>query len=89
MSSIEETGKKIDREISKMIEAQYERAIHILEGNKDKLTVLADLLLEKEVIFKDDLEKIFGKRPFEDILPQVEVIKEKEDIQSVAESTEE
>jgi len=90
----EETGKKIDREISKMIEAQYERAIHILEGNKDKLTVLADLLLEKEVIFKDDLEKIFGKRPFEDILPQVEakkeiVIKEKEDIQSVAESTEE
>ena len=90
----EETGKKIDREISKMIEAQYERAIHILEGNKDKLTVLADLLLEKEVIFKDDLEKIFGKRPFEDVLPLTEskkeiVIKEKEDIQPVAESTEE
>jgi ATP-dependent metalloprotease FtsH len=90
----EETGKKIDEEISMMIEAQYERAIQILEGNKDKLTVLADLLLEKEVIFKDDLEKIFGKRPFEDVLPVTEskekkVIKEEEEIQSVAEPTEE
>ncbi len=61
----EETAKKIDKEISKMIEAQYERAIEILEVNKEKLTTLAELLLEKEVIFKDDLEKIFGKRPFE------------------------
>ena len=62
----EETGKKIDTEISKMIEAQYKRAINLLEENKDKLTVLAELLLEKEVIFKDDLMKIFGKRPFEE-----------------------
>ncbi|MDG1038834.1 MAG: ATP-dependent zinc metalloprotease FtsH, partial [Polaribacter sp.] len=90
----EETGKKIDEEISMMIEAQYERAIQILEGNKDKLTVLADLLLEKEVIFKDDLEKIFGKRPFEEVLPVTEseekkVIKEEEEIQSVTEPTEE
>jgi cell division protease FtsH len=60
----EETGKKIDREISKMIEIQYQRAIELLENNKEKLTVLAELLLEKEVIFKDDLQKIFGKRPF-------------------------
>ena len=61
----EETAKKIDKEISKMIEAQYVRAIELLEVHKEKLTVLAELLLEKEVIFKDDLEKIFGKRPFE------------------------
>ena len=61
----EETGKKIDKEISKMIEFQYVRAIELLEGNKDKLTILAELLLEKEVIFKDDLQEIFGKRPFE------------------------
>lgn len=61
----EETAKKIDKEISKMIEAQYARAIEILELHKEKLTTLAELLLEKEVIFKDDLEKIFGKRPFE------------------------
>ena len=61
----EETAKKIDQEISKMIEAQYTRAVELLENNKDKLTILAELLLEKEVIFKDDLQKIFGKRPFE------------------------
>lgn len=36
-----------------------------MEKNKDKLTELAERLLEKEVIFKDDLEKIFGKRPFD------------------------
>ncbi|WP_299056130.1 ATP-dependent zinc metalloprotease FtsH [uncultured Polaribacter sp.] len=75
----EETGKKIDKEISKMIEAQYTRAIQILEDNKEKLTTLADLLLEKEVIFKDDLEKIFGKRPFEVTEDKVEddtIIKE-------------
>ncbi|MFT4576038.1 MAG: AFG3 family protein [Polaribacter sp.] len=62
----EDTAKTIDKEISKMIEAQYQRAIELLEGHKEKLTVLAKLLLEKEVIFKDDLLKIFGKRPFEE-----------------------
>ncbi len=61
----EETAKVIDKEISKMIEAQYQRAIQLLEKHKEKLTVLAKLLLEKEVIFKDDLVKVFGKRPFE------------------------
>ncbi|WP_396590416.1 ATP-dependent zinc metalloprotease FtsH [Allomuricauda sp. R78024] len=63
----EETAQKIDEEISKMIEEQYQRAIKLLADNKDKLTELADRLLEKEVIFKDDLEKIFGKRPFEKV----------------------
>ena len=61
----EETAKTIDKEISKMIEAQYQRAIELLEVHKEKLTILAELLLEKEVIFKDDLVKVFGKRPFE------------------------
>ncbi|RZN79652.1 MAG: ATP-dependent metallopeptidase FtsH/Yme1/Tma family protein [Winogradskyella sp.] len=61
----EETAVLIDKEISSIIEEQYQRAIKILEENKDKLTELADVLLEKEVIFKDNLEKIFGKRPFE------------------------
>ncbi len=67
----EETGKRIDKEISKIIETQYERAIEILKENKDKLITLAELLLEKEVIFKDDLEKIFGKRPHEQDEPTV------------------
>jgi AFG3 family protein len=61
----EETGRKIDFEISKMIEIQYQRALKILDENREKLTTLAELLLEKEVIFKDDLLKIFGERPFE------------------------
>ncbi len=61
----EETARKIDAEISKIIEKQYKRAIDVLDKNKDKLTKLAERLLEKEVIFKEDLEKIFGKRPFD------------------------
>lgn len=60
----EQTAQKIDQEISKIIEAQYKRAIEVLTKHKDKLTTLAERLLEKEVIFKEDLEKIFGKRPF-------------------------
>ena len=59
------TAELIDKEISDIIEKQYQRAIKLLEENKDKLTQLAEVLLEKEVIFKDNLEKIFGKRPFE------------------------
>ncbi|WP_075343047.1 ATP-dependent zinc metalloprotease FtsH [Tenacibaculum agarivorans] len=61
----EETAKTIDEEISKIIEGQYKRAIEILGQHKDKLDILAEKLLEKEVIFKDDLVEIFGKRPFE------------------------
>lgn len=61
----EQTAQKIDNEISKLIEEQYTRAVDLLSHHKDKLKELADRLLEKEVIFKDDLEKIFGKRPFE------------------------
>ncbi|MHA7058370.1 ATP-dependent zinc metalloprotease FtsH [Aquimarina sp. M1] len=61
----EQTSELIDKEISNMIEEQYQRAIKLLENNKDKLTELAEVLLEKEVIFKDNLEKIFGKRPFD------------------------
>jgi ATP-dependent metalloprotease FtsH len=71
----EETGRKIDKEISKMIEAQYLRAIELLDQNREKLTVLAELLLEKEVIFKDDLLEIFGKRPF-DVETEEAIVKE-------------
>lgn len=61
----EETARVIDEEISELIEGQYQRAIKILEENKDKLHQLADILIDKEVIFKDDLETIFGQRPFD------------------------
>ncbi|KJJ38317.1 MULTISPECIES: ATP-dependent zinc metalloprotease FtsH [Aequorivita] len=61
----EKTAELIDKEISALIEGQYQRAVKLLEENKDKLTELANVLLEKEVIFKDNLQKIFGDRPFE------------------------
>jgi len=60
----EQTAQVIDEEISKIIEKQYSRAISLLKKSKDKLKQLADRLLEKEVIFKDDLENILGKRPY-------------------------
>jgi ATP-dependent metalloprotease FtsH len=61
----EKTAVLIDEEVSKMIEAAYARAKKILTENKHLLTALAEKLLEKEVIFKEDLEAIFGKRPFD------------------------
>ncbi|MDA0740854.1 MAG: ATP-dependent zinc metalloprotease FtsH [Bacteroidetes bacterium] len=61
----EQTAETIDQEISKIIEKQYERAIEMLENNREKLDQLANLLLEKEVIFKENVEKIFGKRPWD------------------------
>ncbi|MBI2258129.1 MAG: ATP-dependent zinc metalloprotease FtsH [Flavobacteriia bacterium] len=60
----EDTAKLIDQEVSKLIEEQYQRAKKILHENKDKLTILAEKLLVSEVIFKEDLEEIFGKRPW-------------------------
>jgi cell division protease FtsH len=67
----DETAKVIDQEISALIESQYQRAIAILEENKDKLNQLADILVMKEVIFKDDLEAIFGKRNFDKTLQEI------------------
>lgn len=62
----EKTAVKIDAEIKRIIDEQYARCIQILSENKDKLGQLAQLLLDEEVIFREDLEKIFGKRAFED-----------------------
>jgi ATP-dependent metalloprotease FtsH len=61
----EKTAVMIDEEASKMIELAYQRAKKILSDNRHLLTALAEKLLEKEVIFKEDLETIFGKRPFD------------------------
>lgn len=62
----EATAALIDTEIKKLTDEQYHRAIEIIQSNKEKLEKLADQLLEKEVIFKEDLETIFGKRPYDD-----------------------
>ncbi|PDH53451.1 MAG: peptidase M41 [Cryomorphaceae bacterium MED-G14] len=61
------TAQVIDKEISNIIEAQFKRAISLLKKHKKKLTELANYLLEKEVIFKEDLVRIFGERPFQEI----------------------
>jgi cell division protease FtsH len=61
----EATAKTIDEEVSSLIEKCYQETIQLLTIHKDKLTKLAELLLEKEVIFKEDLLAIFGPRPWE------------------------
>ena len=67
----EKTAHMIDEEISKIIEKQFIRAKNILNENKDKLSLLANRLLEKEVIFREDLEVIFGKRAFIDEIEEM------------------
>ncbi len=58
----DDTARVIDEEVSKLIDPQYQRALKLLAENKEKLSALAEKLLESEVIFKEDLEAIFGKR---------------------------
>ncbi|MFK5891532.1 MAG: ATP-dependent zinc metalloprotease FtsH [Flavobacteriaceae bacterium] len=74
----EETARIIDQEIHQIIDTQYKRAVSILTKHKKELTTLAELLLEKEVIFSDDLVKIFGERPFKkDEDEKVELVEKK------------
>jgi ATP-dependent metalloprotease FtsH len=61
----EHTAQTIDEEIKKLIDKAYVKTKELLTEHKAKLTLLAEKLLEKEVIFRDDLELIFGKRPFD------------------------
>ncbi len=60
----EKTAEKIDAEVSKLIESAYQEALRILNEHKDGLTQLAEKLIDKEVIFTDDLVAIFGERPW-------------------------
>jgi len=76
----EKTAVTIDEEIHEIIEEQYRRAVKLLGENKDKLTELAEYLLDKEVIFKENLEKIFGKREWEDTLI-IEDLADEEDVE--------
>jgi cell division protease FtsH len=61
----EETSRLIDDESRKIIEGQYTRALDLLRNKRSQLDALASLLLDKEVLFKDDLERLIGKRPFD------------------------
>ena len=60
----EKTAETIDTEVHKMIQEQYERAKALLNEHKDGHAELARILIEREVIFAEDVEKIFGKRPW-------------------------
>ena len=83
----EQTAETIDKEISKIIEKQYERAIEMLENNREKLDQLANLLLEKEVIFKENVEEIFGKRPWDKEEEKKEEKAEADPAEALTEST--
>jgi len=72
----EKTSELIDNEVKGLIEEAYKRAGEILRKNKDGLTQLAEILLEKEVIFTEDLERIFGKRPWKTMEEKEKEIKE-------------
>lgn len=79
----EKTAEIIDEEVKKLIDSAYERTKKLLRENKDKLDILALRLLEREVLFKEDLEEIFGHRPwgesekatFNSYVPAVEEVK--------------
>ena len=73
----EKTAELIDNEIKNIVEAQFQRALDLLESKRDVLDKLAERLIEREVIFKDDLEEILGKRPF-DTEPKLEAKNEEE-----------
>jgi cell division protease FtsH len=72
----EKTAELIDAESKLLIETQYVRALEVLTANKEGHEKLAELLLEKEVIFSEDLENVFGKRKWGKPLMVAEVKKE-------------
>ncbi len=87
----EDTARVIDEEVSKMVEEQYQRALTLLAANRDKLEALANKLLEKEVIFKEDLVAIFGERPWDVKTEEVLLTKDTEstpEVKSEDESSE-
>ena len=84
----DDRARVIDEEVSKMIEEQYARALNLLKENKDKLTQLAEKLLSKEVIFKEDLELIFGKRIWDEAIKDDSNSKESHEEVEINESSE-
>jgi cell division protease FtsH len=78
----DDTAKIIDEEVSKLIESQYQRALQLLGEHKEQLEQVAGRLLTSEVIFKEDLEDVFGKRPWD---PEPEQTQPEVTAESVAE----
>ncbi|MGB0887535.1 MAG: ATP-dependent zinc metalloprotease FtsH [Vicingaceae bacterium] len=85
----EKTAELIDQEVKDMVEQSYQRTLDIIRKNKDKVTALGDKLLEKEVLFRDDLELIFGKSEFEAELKEEKKISKKKETPKIKEAKEE
>jgi cell division protease FtsH len=85
----EDRAKVIDEEVSKLIESQYQRALQLLSENKEKLEQLAERLLSSEVIFKEDLEAIFGKRQWDPIIEETPEELKVPNIEALAETVSE
>ena len=83
----EKTAEAIDTEVHNMIKEQYERAKKLLEEHKEGHAKLARILMENEVIFAEDVEKIFGKRPWASRSEEIFGTNEKENEDSPVEST--
>jgi AFG3 family protein len=66
----ERTAEAIDEEVKKMIDIAYKRTKELLSNHREQLTAVASRLLEREVIFKEDLEQIFGKRKWDEEVPE-------------------
>ena len=82
----EKTAELIDEEVKNLIQTQYKRAKALLSEHKDGHARLAQVLIDREVIFADDVEEIFGKRPW--ISRSDEIIAENERIQKEEEERE-
>lgn len=84
----EKTAQLIDTEVSSLVEKAYDRAINILKENKDKLKQLSKVLMEKEVIFREDLENVFGKRSWDEGKDHLDIRREEKIEEKVAETEE-
>lgn len=69
----EETGKMIDEEVRKLVQQAYDRTKNLLVDKIDAVRIIAEQLLRKEVLYKDDMETLIGKRPFAEEAPYVEL----------------
>ena len=75
----EKTAELIDEEVKRMVNEQYDRAKRILSENKEGHNELTQLLIDKEVIFAEDVERIFGKRPWASRSEEIMAAKESQD----------
>lgn len=82
----DETARKIDEEVKKFVDMAYQRTLVLLRSKREQLEAVAKELLEKEVIFKDDLVRLIGERPFDKKSEPVEVVDESTTKASVAEN---